>query len=238
MAQRPSSTHTVDTPSGSLEVHCWDSVAAGSGSLEENLTVIAVHPWAPLGGGEHNVVGYARRLSAANLRVLTFDMRSSSMVWGVITAHRSEVSQVRAVCSWAQVTFGGRTLLLGSSAGAPVAGSALDGTDAVGLVAIGYTFGMLAAFGFRSHFGAVLRSVKPKLFIMGARDEFTSPAQLHTKVGKAQGRNKLHIFEGVGHFELEQQGYDDQICERIVAWVGTLDTQEASERNANANRNA
>jgi hypothetical protein len=156
----PPTAHDVETPCGTLVVHCWE------GPDPSVLTVVAVHPWAPLGGGEHNVVGYAGMLSSKRLRVLTFDMLSSSMLWGVLSGHKAEIAQVRAVCDWATQKFSARLLLLGSSAGAPVAGSALDCTDAVGLVAIGYTFGKVAALGFRSHFKAVLRSHKPKLFIM------------------------------------------------------------------------
>eukprot|EP00965_Chrysotila_dentata_P198668 6178940-Pleurochrysis_carterae.AAC.1 len=64
--------HTVD----SFTVH--EFVPA-----EEALaTVIAVHPWAALGGGEHNVIGIARELAAARFSVLTFQLKSSSMVWG------------------------------------------------------------------------------------------------------------------------------------------------------------
>ena len=127
--------------------------------------------------------------------------------------------QVCAVCEWARATYGGRILLLRSSAGAPVAGTALDRTAAVGLIAIGYTFGALSAIAFRGHFGPVLRSPKPKLFLQGQCDEFTSPTQLEARLRDARGDNESFVFPNVGHFELEAPGYDGVVAGKVVSWV-------------------
>ena len=45
-------------------------------------------------------------------------------------------------------------------------------------VALGYVFGWCASILFGGHHRAVLDSTKPKLFIQGDRDEFTSASQL------------------------------------------------------------
>jgi hypothetical protein len=45
-------------------------------------------------------------------------------------------------------------------------------------VALGYVFGWCASILFGGHYRAVLDSTKPKLFIQGDRDEFTSASQL------------------------------------------------------------
>ena len=72
----------VPTPSGSLDVRSFSPE-------QPTLTVVTVHPWASLGGGEHNCIGIARTLARTlGVRVLTFEMRASWMVWGVATAHR------------------------------------------------------------------------------------------------------------------------------------------------------
>jgi len=208
--------HSVPTPAGTLLVHAW-------AATHPTTVVVTVHPWAPLGGSEHNTVGYGRALPEAlpGTAVLTFNMRSSSMIWGVLTGHKSEVAQVQAVCEWAEKTYSGaRLLLLGSSAGAPVAGSALDRTNAAGGIFVGYTFGRFASIGFGSHFGACLRSEKPKLFLQGETDEFTSPDMLRSKVAAAKGANAVHIFEGIGHFQLEHPSFDAHICGQIVDWCG------------------
>lgn len=206
--------HHVDTPAGKLVVHHW-------GAERPANLFVTVHPWAPLGGGEHNTVGYGRSLTEImpDCAVLTFNMRSSSMVWGVLTAHRSEVAQVCSVCTWAEAQFGSRLILLGSSAGAPVAGSALSKTTVAGAVFIGYTFGGITPIAFGRHFTPTLKTDKPKLFLQGSEDEFTKPTTLEAKAAKSQGCTATHIFDGVGHFELESTTWDKRVCERIQNWL-------------------
>ena len=209
-------TLSVPTPSGALDVHCWSPAEAA-------LTVVTVHPWATLGGGEHNCIGTARELaSTCGVRVLTFDMRASWMVWGVVSAHRKEVGQIKAVCEWAKERWGGRLVLLGSSAGAPFAGSAIVAVPSVeGLIAIGYTWGFPASVAFGRHFGAVQQCDKPKLFIQGEHDEFTGVSTLQAKMAHAAGDNEVVVVPGVGHFELESPAYDDHVAELSAAWLRT-----------------
>ena len=85
----PTATDIVRSRAGELRVHRWEPASASP-----PLTVVTVHPWAPLGGSEYNCVGIASAMAAAGLRAVTFNMRSSSMVWGVLSNHGSEVGQV------------------------------------------------------------------------------------------------------------------------------------------------
>ena len=209
-------TERVSTPSGDIHVHVW-TPATGT----PTLTIVTVHPWATLGGGEHNCIGIARHLaSRCGLRVITFDMLSSWLVWGVVSAHRKEVRQVDAVCAWAHQRWGGRLVLFGSSAGGPIAGSALtDASGVEGLVTIGYTWGFPASIAFGRHFGGLLRCPKPKLFVQGEHDEFSSVATLNKMVGRATGQNKVVVVPEVGHFELESPAYDDHVAELTISWL-------------------
>ena len=214
--------YKVATRAGDLTVHAFEPPPAG----DLGLTVITVHPWAPLGGGEHNTVGIAEHLSRHGLRGITFQLRSSFMVWGVLSNHRSEVAQIEAVVNWAHEKFG-RTLLLGSSAGAPMAGSALDRGPAVGLACIGYTWGWLSSVALGRHYGRVRRSAKPKLFLQGERDEFTAPELLHSTARRMDDCEKC-IFKGVGHFDLEHSSWDAEVVRVIRAWVGERFLDEGS----------
>lgn len=186
------------------------------------LTVVTVHPWATLGGSEYNCVGMAEMLAGKGIRTITFNLRASSMVWGVLVNHRAEVAQVSSICQWAADRFGGEIILFGSSAGAPMAGSVLPRLDVVTkFVAVGYTWGWFASVGFGRHFGSLLRCEKPKLFIMGEHDEFTSVTSLKAMVQKMRGQlNELVIEPGVGHFELEQPSYDGRVAELFLKWLG------------------
>jgi fermentation-respiration switch protein FrsA (DUF1100 family) len=149
-------------------------------------------------------------------------MRSSSAFWGLLVAHRAEVHQTVAVTKWAVDYFGAEApvVLLGSSAGAPIAGSALASLPPLPYVAVGYTFGGIAAIGFGRHFGAVLRAPCPKLFIQGGADEFTSPRVLRRRVAQAAGEeNEVVIVDDVGHFELESSAYDGLVARTVLGWL-------------------
>ena len=77
-------SHTIEevaTPSGPISVRCWEPAP----DLVQDLVVVTVHPWAPLGGSENNTIGIAEALAAKGLRTLTFNLRSSSMDLIILT---------------------------------------------------------------------------------------------------------------------------------------------------------
>ena len=116
-----------------------------------------------------------------------------------------------------------RITLFPSVTGAPIAGSAVDQIEEViGYVSIGYPFGMTASILFGRHHKAILKSPKPKLFIMGTQDGFTSVKQLKNKLSSAAGRVETHLIEGVGHFQMEGPAYDAQMVDLIVQFISTL----------------
>lgn len=87
----------------------------------------------------------------------------------------SEVSDVVAAAKWGSKELDLDTVIVGSSAGAPIAGSALaDIPRCIGYVGIGYTFGKMAGILFGSHYSKVDQVDVPKLFIMGTKDGFTT----------------------------------------------------------------
>nr|AMY26644.1 x-pro dipeptidyl-peptidase (s15 family)- aminopeptidase activity, proteolysis [Linum usitatissimum] len=187
--------------------------------------VVLVHPYSKLGGCQVIMQGIASRLSIKGFTAITFDMRGvgrstgKSSVTGIF-----EIEDVVAVCTWVSENLPvERILLVGSSAGAPIAGSALDQLDkVVGYVSIGYPFGFAASFLFGKHYKPTLKSRKPKLFIMGSADWFTSVRQLKSKVKSCEGRAEMHLIQGAGHFELEGPDFDSAIVNMIVSFHETL----------------
>ena len=108
-------------------------------------------------------------------------------------------------------------------AGAPIAGSAVDKVEeVVGYVSLGYPFGLTASILFGRHHKAILQSPKPKLFVMGTKDGFTSVKQLESKLKNAAGNNQTHLIEGVSHFQMEGPAYDEQMVNLILQFISSL----------------
>ncbi|CAN4089710.1 unnamed protein product [Withania somnifera] len=188
-------------------------------SKHGSWVVVLVHPYSILGGCQSLLRGIASGISRKGYKALTFDMRGVGRSTGKpsITGFK-EVKDVVVVCKWAcDNTYVNKILLVGSSAGAPIAGSAVDQVEQiVGYVSNGYPFGLLASVLFGRHHKNILKSPKPKLFIMGTQDGFTCVKQLRNKLRSAAGRVETRLTEGIGHFELEGPAYDSQMVILIV----------------------
>lgn len=190
-----------------------------------SLAIVLVHPYSVLGGCQALMKGIARGLAQKGFPAVTFDMRGVGKSSGRPSlTGSSEVRDVVSVCKWVAQNFSAsRILLVGSSAGAPIAGSAVDQVDeVVGYVSLGYPFGLTASILFGGHHKAILQSPKPKLFVMGTRDGFTSVKQLQNKLKSAAGRVETHLIEGVSHFQMEGPDYDAQMVDLIVRFIGSL----------------
>lgn len=108
-------------------------------------------------------------------------------------------------------------------AGAPIAGAAIDScNEVVGYVSLGYPFGLLASVLFGRLHKACLHSPKPKLFVMGTNDGFTTVKQLESKLKSAAGRVEKQLVKGVGHFEMESPQYDEQMVDYITTFADSL----------------
>lgn len=258
------SSHSIQcTTAGVVDAHiCEPGEGDGDGgSSRVRGTIVTVHPWSALGGGEHNTIGLARNIVNHNInksevrrkeivcgdttcswrwRVVTFTLKSNSFggpIWGIFSNHTYEVQQTVDVVHWIRQKYGVEEsiVLLGSSAGAPMAGTAVarllttDNFAVSAYIAVGYTFGNLAALGFGRHFASILSSSVmsiPKLFIMGERDEFTSVAQLEGMTHKMRSQNSeddgnvdIKIVPNVGHFELESPRYNSLVSKLVLDWL-------------------
>ncbi|ONH99208.1 hypothetical protein PRUPE_6G018000 [Prunus persica] len=190
-----------------------------------NPVVVLVHPYSVLGGCQGLLRGIAAGLADRGYKAVTFDMRGVGRSTGRASLTGfAEIKDVIAVCKWVCENLSAdRILLVGSSAGAPIAGSAVDQIEqVVGYVSLGYPFGMIASILFGRHHKAVLQSPKPKIFIMGTKDGFTSVQQLKNKLRSAAGRVETHLIEGVSHFQMEGPAYDAQMVNLILEFIASL----------------
>ncbi|XP_020599775.1 uncharacterized protein LOC110039151 [Phalaenopsis equestris] len=190
-----------------------------------DYVVVLVHPFTVLGGFQGLLRGIASGLADKGFRAVTFDMRGAGRSSGRPSfTGFSEIEDVVAVCKWVSDTLSPRGIVLvGSSAGAPIAGSAVDKIEqVVGYVSLGYPFGWAASILFGRHHESILRSQKPKLFVMGTKDGFTSVKQLQNKLKSAAGRVETRLLEGVGHFQMEGPDYDAHMVDLISQFIQSL----------------
>lgn len=100
-------------------------------------------------------------------------------------------------------------------------------------MALGYPFGMLASVLFGRHNKPILASEKPKLFVMGTNDGFTSVKQLEAKLKTAAGRNETRLVPGAGHFEMEGPEFDRQMADYVVEFAESLQQHDQHQDASN-----
>ncbi|GAV75864.1 Abhydrolase_5 domain-containing protein [Cephalotus follicularis] len=214
----------VETSDG-VRLHTRVSKPSPEEETKDKLVIVLVHPYSILGGCQGLLKGMALGLAGKGYKAVTFDMRGVGRSTGraSLTCF-AEIKDVIAVCKWVCENLSAdRILLVGSSAGAPIAGSAVDEIEhVVGYVSLGYPFGMTASILFGRHHKAILQSPKPKLFVMGTRDGFTSVKQLKSKLSSATGRVETHLIEGASHFQMEGPAYDTQMVNLILGFIASL----------------
>ncbi|XP_024365338.1 uncharacterized protein [Physcomitrium patens] len=216
-------TMQLETTSGvSLSVRIFKPT---SNVVEKPVVMVLVHQYSKMGGCQELMRGMAYRLAAKGFTTITFDLRGVGGSTGKPTlTGTAEVQDVVAVCRWVSQHFLARSIvLIGSSAGAPIAGAAIETLkEVVGYVSLGYPFGILSSVLFGRHNKVCLQSQKPKLFVMGTNDGFTSVEQLESKLKTAAGRVEKRLVQGAGHFEMEGPQYDDQMVEYIITFAESL----------------
>ncbi|CDI86767.1 hypothetical protein, conserved [Eimeria praecox] len=137
-----------------------------------------------------------------------------------LTGHK-ETEDVVAACSWCVKYLKAQNIVIvGSSAGAPIGGSAVEQLQEIrGYVGIGYVFGLAASVLFRGHYKKILQSSKPKLFIHGDEDGFTSTSTFISYFNSAEKPKEKRIIPMVGHFEMEGPAYDSFMATEIVKFI-------------------
>ncbi|GAU37104.1 hypothetical protein TSUD_278910 [Trifolium subterraneum] len=183
---------TVETNDNGVKLHTRLFKPGSTTDIkDQNFAIILIHPYSVLGGSQGLLKGIASGLAVNGYTSITFDMRGVGKSTGrpSITGF-AEVKDVVSVSNWIQ--------------------------QVIGYVSIGYPFGITASILFGRHHKAILQSPKPKLFIMGTEDGFTSVKQLKNKLKSAAGRVETHLIDGVGHFQMEGPAYDSYMIRLLI----------------------
>ena len=206
--------------------------------------VVFIHQFGKMGGNGNLLVGMAQQVLINSFQqhfssshhqekqqeehcwnCVTFDCRGVKKSTGSATwTCCDEVDDAVAVCQHIVQEFKScqKIFLVGSSAGASVAGSTLDKLpDIKACACIGYTYGNLASILFSSPYKNLINSEKPRLMIHSRGDGFTSMSQFEDLMKSLKGdpkKNKSILIddENVGHFEMEGPSYDGFMADRIT----------------------
>jgi len=179
-------------PAGQLEALLWTSRL-------DNPSVVAVvcHPHPLFGGTMHNKVVYqaAKTLHRRGMAVLRFNFRGVGLSEGIHDRGSGEAADVRAALDYIAAEFPSRPILLaGFSFGAWV-GLRVGCEDArvANLVGLGIPVN-------DSDFSYLLDCAKPKLFLIGGRDQFASRDRVEKLFSRLSEPKQLFFVNDADHF--------------------------------------
>lgn len=216
-----SSTSTIrslflDGPAGRLEA------LLNAGTETATDAAVVCHPHPLFGGTLHNKVVFhtTKALNSFGFPVLRFNFRGTGLSQGEHDNGIGEVDDVRAALDWLDREFHLPLIFAGFSFGAAVGLRAASPDLRVkATIAVGTPVTPVAADTEmpRNYTYEFLRdSVKPKLFVSGARDRFGPKAKLEELIASLPEPKKLVLIEGADHFF---EGRLRELRETIEAWV-------------------
>lgn len=206
----------LEGPAGRLEA------LLNTGAENAAHAAVVCHPHPLFGGTLHNKVVFhtMKALNSFGFPVLRFNFRGAGLSEGEHDYGNGEVDDVRAALDWLDVEFHLPLIFAGFSFGAAV-GLRAACSDARVKASIGvgtpvvpvaadteaprtYTFNFLSD------------CVKPKLFVSGARDQYSPRAKLEALVASVPEPKKLVVIEGADHFF---EGRLRELRDAIEDWV-------------------
>jgi alpha/beta superfamily hydrolase len=196
-------------------------IVAEATSLYSELGVILCHPMPLLGGNlDNNVVTAIYFTCASKLRcsTLRFNFRGVGASTGRGSwrgeKERDDVLSCRRYL--VEQTPARKIVLVGYSYGSVIAASVADESETIiGYAAVSYPFGPLRLM----LLGPLLdkaKSKKPKFFITGAKDNFTSPKKFQHYLKHFPEPLEYHIIEDEDHF---WSGTEEKITQYLLPWI-------------------
>jgi len=191
------------------------------------LALVVVHQCTGLGGCAMTAGDISRSCCSRGFLTISFDMRgagsssgcSSLGPWPLLSGC-AEVHDVVAIAEWVNREYNRRVWLVGVSAGASVAMSALDQSQCiVGFIGIAPVLGILPTVLFGQHTMRLLLSAKPKLIVLGSCDCLTSSACFGLVYALMRSPKAYHIQPCAGHFDIEVGRYGPMHAELISKFV-------------------
>jgi alpha/beta superfamily hydrolase len=197
-------------PAGRLEA------LLNEGRAEATHAALVCHPHPLYGGTMHNKVVYhaMKTLHSFGYPVMRFNFRGAGLSEGEHDQGRGEVDDVRAALNWLNEEFHLPIIFCGFSFGAATGLEAACADAGVkGLISLGTPITVED----RGYSYTFLRGcAKPKLFISGEGDQFSSTPALQQVIELTPEPKELVIVEGADHFF---EGHLQEMQTAIRMWV-------------------
>ncbi len=175
---------------------------------------VVCHPHPEYGGAMDNSVVAATTLALrqAGVATLRFNFRGVGASEGCYSGGFDETKDALGALAVLEARLPGARLVLGGySFGAMIALRAgFDDERVERLFAIAFPAALFDV-------GFLRDSAKPKLFLLGDRDQYCPFAKLEGEVGGLAGENRLVRLEGADHFLF---GFEERVGAAVAAFVG------------------
>ena len=201
-----------DAPERRLETTRGAETTSPSRDREKH-GVVMVHAHPKFGGAPEMMHGLAADMATHGVAVVNLALRGAGLSGGISSwrGDNGEVSDVVTACDHAREALGcDRVHLMGYSFGATVCGGAIDQRDfIVTYVALAYPLGHWFSRGvlgvgakmlMHAHTPALKESTKPKLFLIGTADDFTSRGATERFAKRCAEPWRVEVHEGCDHF--------------------------------------
>ena len=197
----------INGPAGKIEAQ----ITEGNNSL----CVVICHPHPQYGGSMNNNVVYALQEAFTEKKYPTvaFNFRGVMGSEGVYDNGIGEQEDLKTVCTYLLDSLPSikEILLCGYSFGSTVAGGIINNSPKyVGYVAISYPITFIPDFLDQA------RTLKPKFFLMGKKDDFTSVYALEQYFESLMVPKLMKLYDHVDHF---WGGSERPMVNDVVDWV-------------------
>jgi uncharacterized protein len=186
------------------------------GSSDAQYAALVAHPHPLFGGTMHNKVVFhaMKSLNSFGFPVLRFNFRGAGTSQGTHDNGLGEVDDVRAALDFLKAEFRLPIIFAGFSFGAATGlRAACPDPEVEAVISIGTP---MQADDRMYRYDFLRQCSKPKLFISGDHDEFSTPAELLTLVEEVPEPKRLVLIPDADHFFA---GHLDEYRTAIESWV-------------------
>jgi uncharacterized protein len=211
---------SIEGPSGNLEGLLWDASRVRSAQAKPPIAAVICHPHPLFGGTMHNKVVFqvARTLDRIGVPSLRFNFRGVGLSAGTHDRGHGEQDDVRTALNYMANEFPGMPLLVAGFSFGCWVGLRVGGEDSrvTELIGVGPPVG-------NSNFSYLARTDQPRIFILGEKDQYGSPAQLEELISTfpsaTQRVTQTVIVPGADHFFVGQLNeVDAALTSWLVEW--------------------